>query len=192
MKTRFRHIITRNLTAEKWNFVLAIACTLIIAGAELLRPWPLKLIIDHILLGKRLPPALRTFETFFNADKTWAIVAVASLLIALSAIKGFSVYAQTSITSRIGYRIAHALRGELFSHLQRLSLAFHKRARAGELLTKVTSDTNSVRDAFSEFALTLVTETLTLVGMVVFMLAMNLTLSLVVLATFLVLAVMSV
>ena len=192
MKTRFRNIITRNLTAEKWNFVLAIACTLIIAGADLLRPWPLKLIIDNILLGKRLPPALRTFEAFFSADKTWATVAVASLLIALSAIKGFSVYAQTSITSRIGYRIAHALRGELFSHLQRLSLAFHKRARAGELLTKVTSDTYSVRDAFSEFALTLVTEMLTLVGMVVIMLAMNLQLSLVVLATFPVLAVISV
>ena len=192
MKTRFRHIITRNLSAEKWNFALAIVCTLIVAGADLLRPWPLKLIIDNILLGKRLPPWLHTFEGFFSADKTWATVAVASLLIALSVIKGFSVYAQTSITSRIGYRIAHALRGELFSHLQRLSLAFHKRARAGELLTKVTSDTNSVRDAFSEFALTLVTEMLTLAGMVVIMLAMNLELSLVVLSTFPVLAVISV
>jgi ABC-type multidrug transport system fused ATPase/permease subunit len=192
VKTKFRNLITRNLSAEKWNFALAIVCTLIVAVTDLLRPWPLKLIIDNILLGKSLPPALRAFAGFFSADKTWATVAVASLLIALSAIKGFSVYAQTSITSRIGYRIAHALRGELFSHLQRLSLAFHKRARAGELLTKVTSDTNSVRDAFSEFALTLVTEVLTLVGMVVIMLAMNLELSLVVLSTFPLLAVISV
>src|SRR5690349_462764 len=192
VKTRFRNIITRNLTAEKWNFVLAIVCTLIIAGADLLRPWPLKLIVDNILLAKPLPPSLRSFESFFNNQKMWTTVAVAGVLIVLSAIKGFSVYAQTSITSRIGYRIAHALRHELFSHLQRLSLAFHKRARAGELLTKVTSDTNSVRDAFSEFALTLVTETLTLVGMIVVMLAMNLELSLVVLSTFPVLTIISV
>lgn len=192
MRTKFRHLINRNLTVEKWNFVLAIVCTIIVAVADLLRPWPLKLIIDNVLLGKSLPHSLRSLETFFVDDKVWTIVAVASLLILISAVKGFSVYAQTSITSRIGYRIAHALRGELFSHLQCLSLTFHKKARAGELLTKVTSDTNSVRDAFSEFALTLVTEVLTLAGMIVIMFAMNVELSLVVLATFPLLAVISV
>ncbi|MEN3330166.1 MAG: ATP-binding cassette, subfamily bacterial [Acidobacteriota bacterium] len=192
MKTKFRNIITRNLAAEKWNFVVAIACTLIVSVADLLRPWPLKLIVDNILLGKTLPPSLRSLENFFTTQKVWTTVAVASVLIVLSAVKGFSVYAQTSITSRIGYRIAHALRRELFSHLQRLSLAFHKRSRSGELLTKVTSDTNSVRDAFSEFALTLVTETLTLVGMIVVMFAMNVELSLVVLSTFPILTIISV
>jgi ATP-binding cassette, subfamily B, bacterial len=192
VKTKFRNIITRNLAAEKWNFVVAIACTLIVSVADLLRPWPLKLIVDNILLGKTLPHSLRSFEHFFTGQKVLTTIAVASVLIVLSAVKGFSVYAQTSITSRIGYRIAHALRRELFSHLQRLSLAFHKRSRSGELLTKVTSDTNSVRDAFSEFALTLVTETLTLAGMIVVMFAMNLELSLVVLSTFPVLTIISV
>jgi ABC-type multidrug transport system fused ATPase/permease subunit len=192
VRTKFHNIVSRNLSAEKWNFVLAMLCTLIVALADLLRPWPLKLIIDNVLLGKSLPPSLRSLETYFTNDKVWTIVAVASLLILISAVKGFSVYAQTSITSRVGYRMAHALRRELFSHLQCLSLSFHKRSRAGELLTKVTSDTNSVRDAFSEFALTLVTEVLTLVGMIVIMFAMNVELSLVVLATFPLLTVISV
>lgn len=184
MRTKFQNIVTRNLNAEKWNFALAMLCTFIVAVTDLLRPWPLKLIIDNVLLGKSLPPSQRSFETFFTNEKVWIIVAVASLLILLSAVKGLSIFAQISITSRIGYRMAHALRRELFSHLQGLSLAFHKRSRAGELLTKVTSDTNSVRDAFSEFALTLVTEVLTLIGMVGIMFAMNVELSLVVLATF--------
>ena len=52
MKTKFRNIVTRNLAAEKWSFVVAIACTLIVSVADLLRPWPLKLIVDNILLGK--------------------------------------------------------------------------------------------------------------------------------------------
>lgn len=192
MRTKFHSLVNRNLGAEKWNFGLAMLCTLIVAFADLLRPWPLKLIIDNVLLGKSLPPSLRSLDTYFTNDKVWTIIAVASLLIVISAVKGFSVYAQTSITSRIGYRMAHALRRELFSHLQCLSLTFHKRSRAGELLTKVTSDTNSVRDAFSEFALTLVTEVLTLVGMIVIMFAMNVELSLVVLATFPLLTVISV
>lgn len=192
MKTRFKKIIGRNLSTEKWNFLLAMGCTIIVAVTDLLRPWPLKLIIDNVLLGKTLPPALTSLQAFFNQQKVLAVVLVAAMLILMSVVKGFSVYAQTSITSRIGYRIAHALRRELFSHLQRLSLDFHKRSRTGELLTKVTSDTNSVRDAFSEFALTLVTEVLTLVGMIVIMLAMNVRLSLVVLSTFPFLAVISV
>lgn len=192
MKTKFQKLVAQNLTAERWNFALALLCTLIVAITDLLRPWPLKLIIDNVLLGKPLPQSINRLATFFTQQKVLTIVIVASLLIALSVIKGFSVYAQTSITSRIGYRIAHALRRELFSHLQRLSLSFHKRSRTGELLTKVTSDTNSVRDAFSEFALTLVTEVLTLLGMIAIMLAMNLKLSLVVLATFPLLTVISV
>ena len=51
MRTKFHSIVNRNLSAEKWNFVLAIVCTLIVAVADLLRPWPLKLIIDNVLLG---------------------------------------------------------------------------------------------------------------------------------------------
>ena len=191
-KTKFQRLIAKNLSAEGWNFALALLCTLIVAVTDLFRPWPLKLIIDNVLLGKPLPHAISSFAAFFTNQKVLAIVLVASLLIVLSVIKGFSVYAQTSITSRIGYRIAHALRRELFSHLQRLSLSFHKRSRTGELLTKVTSDTNSVRDAFSEFALTLVTEVLTLIGMIAIMLLMNVKLSLVVLATFPLLTVISV
>ncbi|HET6977075.1 MAG TPA: ABC transporter ATP-binding protein [Pyrinomonadaceae bacterium] len=192
MKTKFQKLVAQNLTAETWNFILALFCTLIVAVTDLLRPWPLKLIIDNVLLAKPLPHSISSLATFFAHQKVLTIVVVASLLIVLSTIKGFSVYAQTSITSRIGYRIAHALRRELFSHLQRLSLSFHKRSRTGELLTKVTSDTNSVRDAFSEFALTLVTEVLTLIGMIAIMLAMNVKLSLVVLATFPLLTVISV
>ncbi|HSE32576.1 MAG TPA: ABC transporter ATP-binding protein [Pyrinomonadaceae bacterium] len=189
---RFRAVVSGQLSAEKWSFVLAFLCTFSIALADLLKPWPLKLIVDHVLLAKPLPAALSFLNPFVQHDRAVAVVGIASLLILLSLVKGFSVYSQIFITSRIGYRLAHTLRRELFAHLQRLSLAFHKRSQAGELLTKLTSDTNTVRDTFSEFALTLVTEALTLVGMVVIMLFLNVQLSLVVLATFPVLGAISI
>jgi ATP-binding cassette subfamily B protein len=189
---RFKAIISGQLAAEKWNFVLAFLCTFSVAIADLLKPWPLKLIVDHVLLARPLPTTLSSFNPFIQNNRSVAVVGIASLLILLSLIKGFSIYSQIFITSRIGYRLAHTLRRELFAHLQRLSLAFHKRSQAGELLTKLTSDTNTIRDTFSEFALTLVTEVLTLVGMVVIMLFLNVQLSLVVIATFPVLGAISI
>lgn len=191
-QTKFRQIVFSHLAAEKWNFAFAVFCTLSLALADLLRPWTLKVIIDNVLLSKPLPQFLSTLSAGFEQEKTLSVVLVASTVIIISAVKGVSTYSQVYITSRIGFRLAHKLRRELFAHLQRLSLSFHRRAETGELLTKVTSDTNNLRDTFSEFALQFVTELITLVGMVVIMFLVNWQLSLIVLATFPVLAAISV
>lgn len=191
-KSKFRQIVLNHLRAEKSNFAIAVCCTFAVALMDLLRPWTLKIIIDNILLGKELPRFLDDLKSFFDEQKIAAILAVASTVVIFSAVKGLSTYAQVFLSSRIGFRLAHRLRSELFAHLQRLSLSFHKRAETGELLTKVTNDTNNLRDTFSEFALTFFTEMLLLVGMLVIMLAMNWKLSLIVLTTFPILAAISV
>ena len=160
--------------------------------AELLKPWALKLIVDNILLDKPLPAFLSFAAEIFSSQKTTSIVLVASLVVVVSAVKGFSGFAQSFITSRIGYRLAHTLRRELFTHLQRLSLSFHKRSEMGELLSKITGDTNNLRDTFSEFALQSATDFLTLCGMVTIMFLLDVELSLIVVATFPFLAAISV
>ena len=76
-----------------------------------------------------------------------------------------------------------AMRRELFSHLQQLSLSFHNRSRSGELLNKVASDTNLIRDVFSDWAIHFAAQILMLIGVVAVMLAMNWQLALIVLAT---------
>ncbi|NJM61080.1 MAG: ABC transporter ATP-binding protein [Oscillatoriales cyanobacterium RU_3_3] len=80
---------------------------------------------------------------FFAENKITSIILVASSVILISIIKGIFTYSQVFISSRIGFSLAHKLRAELFSHLQRLSLSFHKRSETGDLLTKVTADTNN-------------------------------------------------
>jgi ATP-binding cassette, subfamily B, bacterial len=191
-KSKFNQIVRGQLLAEKWNFAVAVFCTVGMTLAELLKPWALKLIVDNILLNKPLPAFLSFAAETFSSQKTTSIVLVASLVVVVSAIKGFSGFAQSFITSRIGYRLAHTLRRELFTHLQRLSLSFHKRSETGELLSKITNDTNNLRDTFSEFALQFATDLLTLCGMVTIMFLLNLELSLIVLATFPFLAAISV
>src|SRR5437660_8879613 len=102
----------------------------------------------------------------------------------MSLLRGFFSYAQLSIMSRTGYQLVYSLRRELFVHLQRLSLSFHNQARSGDLLIKVTGDTNTLKDVFVESALAVIGFLLTLFGMFAVMFALNWRLSLIVLATF--------
>lgn len=181
---KFKQIVTTHLLEQKWNFVIAVFCTLSLAAADLLKPWALKIIVDNILLSHALPPVLSVFSESFKNEKTLSVVMVASTVIFISLVKGAATYAQVFITSRIGFYLAHKLRRALFTHLQRLSISFHKKSETGELLTKVTTDTNNLRDVFSEFALGFATEVVTLIGMIVIMFLVNWQLSLIVLATF--------
>jgi ABC-type multidrug transport system fused ATPase/permease subunit len=155
-----------------------------VALADLLRPWPLKIIFDNILLNKPLPGYLSSLDWLFHDQKTWSVLLVSFSIILITGLKSVSGYSQLFITSRIGYKLAHTFRRELFNHLQRLSISFFKRAESGELITKITGDTNNLRDVFTDLMLAFVSESLTLAGMLVIMLILNWKLSLIALATF--------
>jgi ABC-type multidrug transport system fused ATPase/permease subunit len=92
-------------------------------------------------------------------------------------------YLQLYTSARIGHRITWRLRGELFAHLQRLSLAHHRGTRVGELITKVAGDTNLLRDMFADWLLTFGRHAVTLVAMLAVMFWLNWQLALVVSAT---------
>jgi ATP-binding cassette subfamily B protein len=181
--TRFNRLILTHLSRVKSGLFVASLCTLAMAGADLLRPWPLKIIFDYILLAKPVPHHLAFLKGLIAADKVWAAVIVSLGVVLFTVLKGFASYTQMHVTSRLGFQLAHSLRREMFAHLQRLSLSFHQRRSSGELLTNITFDTNSLRDVFSEFMLTFISEFLTLIGMLVVMVFLNWKLSLIVLAT---------
>jgi ABC-type multidrug transport system fused ATPase/permease subunit len=182
--SRFREVLLNHVSAVKGSLSIAALCTLVLALTDLVKPWPLKIIFDNVLLDKPLPEYLSFLKGVVESDKTLSIIIISSSIILISLFKSFSGYFQLSITSRIGYKLAHSLRRELFIHLQRLSISFHRRSETGELLTKVTNDTNDLREVFTEFGLAFISEMLSLLGMFAIMLALNWRLSLVVFATF--------
>ena len=179
---RFYRVVREHLVEVKGRLSIAAVCTLLLAFADLLRPWPLKLIFDYILFKKPIPHSLSFMHELIAHGTVTAVVLISSGIVAIALLKSFAAYSQTHIVSQIGFRFAHSLRRALFVHLQRLSLSFHTRMRSGELLTNITSDTNVLRDALIEFVLTFVSEFLTLLGMIVIMVTINWKLSLIVLA----------
>lgn len=182
-KNRFQQIVRQHLTEHKGSIVLAACCTFGYTLAELLSPWPLKIIFDHLLLDRAVPEAMPWLPWLLAQGKGIAVLVVSFSIVLIAAGKSLFSWSQLFITSRVGYQLVHRLRRELFTSLQRMSLSWHNRARSGELLTKVTSDTTTLKDVFAESALNFTSQILTVIGMLTVMFMLNVGLSLIVLCT---------
>jgi ATP-binding cassette subfamily B protein len=73
-------------------------------------------------------------------------------------------YAQTFFTGWTGERMLADLRELVFRHLQRLSLGFYERNRAGVIISRLTNDVEALDQLVSDGVTSLVQNTLTLVG----------------------------
>src|ERR1044072_8485508 len=122
-------------------------------------------------------------------DRLWrwgkgsSVLWISLAIVGLALLQAAGSYLQIFCTSRIGYEIAYGLRGELFTHLQSLSLSFFNRGRSGELLTKLTADTTALSELFGDSMVEITTHPLILLGMFALMFALNWQLGLIVLAT---------
>jgi ATP-binding cassette subfamily B protein/subfamily B ATP-binding cassette protein MsbA len=180
----FREIVRDYLWQVRNSIALSVFCMFGFTLAELLSPWPLKIIFDYVLLDKPLPQSLFWLTGILQNGKVFSVVVISLGILVIAGFSGLFSYFQQYLTARIGYRMVYTLRRELFAHLQRLSLSFHNRSRSGELLTKVTGETEAFKDVFVESALTSIAHVMTVIGMFVIMFVLNWKLSLVVMATF--------
>ncbi len=98
-------------------------------------------------------------------------------------------YAQTYLTGWVGERILADLRNRLFDHLQRLSLGFYERNRAGVIISRLTNDVEAIDQLVTDGVTSLVQNTLTLIGTAILLFVLDWRLAL---ATLLVIPFMSV
>ena len=88
-------------------------------------------------------------------------------------------YAGTLLTTLVGQRVMYDLRMEIFTQLQRLSIAFFDRNPVGRLMTRVTSDVETLNELFSSGVVTLFGDVFTLLAIMGMMLAIDWRLALV-------------
>ena len=147
----------------------ALAQVCLISALELLKPWPLKLIIDSVLGGAPLPWGLAPDDLGIGA---LLLGACAALVIIYAALGAANVFANVT-TIRIGQRMVRDLRSDLYAHLHRLSMAFHSRAQAGDLLYRVTADTFALQALTMNCLFPAVSALILLVGMSVVMVQLD-------------------
>lgn len=150
---------------------------------RLLEPWPLKFIFDEILL-KGFSTEAVTVPMLAGLSPTVLLSLLAGAIVLISALRAAAAYLSTVGMSLAATHIMTEIRGELYSHLQRLSLAFHSRAKSGDLITRVTYDVERLREATVTAALPLLTNVLTLLGMLGVMMWLNWQLALIAIAVF--------
>src|SRR3954466_13035724 len=102
-----------------------------------------------------------------------------------------SSYLETYLVNLVGQRALQDLRIEIFSHLQKLSVGFYSRSRAGVLISRLTNDVEALNQLVTDGIYTIVSAGLTLVGTAVLLLLLDLRLALVTFICFPILAAMS-
>lgn len=121
-------------------FVFALGQVVFISALELLKPWPLKVVIDYVLIGTPVP---WEFAQSWSAQKVLWLSCAGLVLIylLLAGLRAFNDYT----TIKIGQKMVNDLRRDLYSQIQRLSLSFHHRRQVGDLLYRLTTDTYAIQ-----------------------------------------------
>jgi ATP-binding cassette, subfamily B, bacterial len=154
--------LLRPYLTRHWRaLAFAALASLAIAVAELARPFPLGLAVDHLIADN----AGGGLE--LDARDAELLAGLGLLVLAIAGTHALASYLSDIVLRRAGERITHELRTATHAHLQRLSLGFHERRHTGDLVTRVTGDVNAVGALFSESLGTIVQATLLLVGMLV-------------------------
>jgi ABC-type multidrug transport system fused ATPase/permease subunit len=131
-----------------------------------------------------LPPLLSKYaidDGIRNHDLGALWLIVGAFLLAGLANWGMS-YVQTYLTGWVGERILADLRMKLFGHLQRLSLGYFERNRAGVIISRLTNDVEALDQLVTDGVTTLVQSTLTLIGTAILLFVLDWRLALATLA----------
>ncbi len=155
----FRQVV-RYLRPYRGAFVLALGQVVLLSLLEVLKPWPLKLVIDYVL-PRRIPPwpALRSL-----GPSALLVVATAGLIVIYGTLGALSVF-NNFTTISIGQGMVNDLRSRVYQHLQRLSLSFHSRAAVGDLIYRVTADTYAIQTLAMNGIFPVLASVLLLLGM---------------------------
>jgi len=149
--------------------ILAVVCTIFVTLCTLAIPWIFgKGLIDRVILGKN----------FFLLNL------IALGVVAVMAVKGVFYYLQTYLAFYIGYKVITRIRNQIYNHLQKLSLNFYKRRRTGEIMSRVVDDVNILQDVITNRTIKLISNLLTMIGILSFLFYIHWRLSLCVLAIF--------
>jgi ATP-binding cassette, subfamily B, bacterial len=172
---RLRHLISL-LRPYRGRVLLMFVSLVIATGAALAPPY---------LAGRAIDDGIRQQDLS-------ALTVIVIAFVAAAILNWVATYLQTYLINWVGQRALQDLRVELFEHLQRLSIGFYSRNRAGVLISRLTNDIQALDQLVTEGISTLFSATLTLVGTAVILVVLDPSLALITFLTFPVLLVASV
>ncbi len=155
------------LKPYRWRVAWMVVAALAAIITALILPYLLKIGIDRYIIGRDLK----------------GLAGLALAYAAVSAIQYLGLYLQGSLMVQIGQQAIFDLRQDLFEHLQRLSLSFFDRQKAGRIMIRVTNDVNALEELLSSGVSIAFADSFTLIGLLGVMFWIDWRLSLIILLT---------
>jgi ABC-type multidrug transport system fused ATPase/permease subunit len=166
---------------------------------DLLRPYRGRTALMFVALllataASLAPPYLagRAIDAGIRHKDIGALELVVILFLASAIVTWAATYAQTYLVNWVGERALQDLRVKLFRHMQRLSVAFYSRNKAGVLISRMTNDVEALNQLVTDSVVTLFQSSLTLIGTAAILVALDARLALVTFLCFPILAVGSI
>src|SRR5260221_6556409 len=130
---------------HRWLVIGAWTSLFLEVVFRLLEPWPLKIVFDRVISKHRGANGYRVslFDTF---EPVTLLAMMAALMVALTGLRAMAGYWTTVGFAKIGNRVLTQVRTKLYHHVQYLSLAFHTKARTGDLVMRIISDVGLLQD----------------------------------------------
>ena len=155
------------LKPHKVQVVIIALLILIINATALLKPWFIKIVTDDYLVAGRLvsPSGLPLWGL--------ALTYVILMLIGMAAL-----YLQIILITKVGQLVARRLRETVFRTIQLFPLSYLDKTSAGRLITRTTNDVEAVSEMFTDILVSLITDIILIVGVIIAMLLMNVKLTL--------------
>ena len=175
------------LKGSKAMFLLCMICAAVSALADMITPQIIRVTVDQVIGGAptdTLSPAVQDILVRLGGPERlrgalW-ITALAVVVVAL--VKVASLYGFRVSNVRGGETLVKNMRDTLYNHIERLPFQWHMQNHTGDIIQRCTSDIDTTRNFISEQLTSLIRILIMLVMSVVFMLGMNIPLTLIAMA----------
>jgi ATP-binding cassette subfamily B protein/subfamily B ATP-binding cassette protein MsbA len=173
----FRQLRLLRYAGPHWRGLVVLSLAMLVNVAlDLLRPWPLKLLIDNVLGHRPVPHVLAVLPAADSPHGllVWVVMAMIGLFVVGTVVSMTHTYASL----RVGQEMTYDLAADLFRHLQRLSLLFHSRRSVGDMIARVTGDSYCVSTFVTDGLMPALQSVILLISMFVVMWTLQPTLTL--------------
>jgi ATP-binding cassette subfamily B protein len=135
--------LIRFTTNYKAKIFLLIVLGFLMVGFDVLKPLPIKYIIDNVLSNHPLPSTFQTLFENFGGTPDKKSLLVVFVIASIFMVSGVSVLSLVSanVTAKVCQRLVYDFSAILFDKLQKLSLAFYSKNNVGDLMQRLTGDT---------------------------------------------------
>jgi len=168
-------LIRELLRPYRGSLAIILAAMIVQSAMTLAAPWPLKIILDNVVVGRRLDPwmagLLKPLLTHGHRVHLAMLAALAVVCIAI--LNAAASYLANYFTESVGQWVANDLRMRTYHHLQYLSLRYYDTHQSGVLLSTITADVLTIQNFASSATLGIVVDMITILGMLVIMFFLN-------------------